>query len=341
MNFKNADEATILHTVGNATLFLADLSNKGCIDISSDDAEKLLQFSEAFRVWKLIRLSELFDRLNKELVSVNESSEEGDTTSIASIISDAIFTCKAIKTCYKGRLEDVRVQTSLIGRDYKNSESDKIENVTVIKIGEEICAVSRKHQRLDEYYMEFEGRGAIYKKETRIEPLAVPVKPTLPPNVTQAIMVERATLTQDFPPRKIQIKKQSIFPAHPEIIPSIIEQATADYSLITTIYKAFRSNLFAPEDFYTLLKFHGIYSSSSDLYLIDEKENMLKVSDDWNGGTQTPFLERAIYEPIDAVFGKVSVRGQDLIFAPLSTINRKATSQISFLSRCLGIQPTE
>lgn len=330
MSLKNADEATILLTVGNATIFLADLSAKGCSDISPDDGEKLLHFSEAFRVWKLVRLSNLFDRLSKEL--------SGDTALIAGTISDAIFTCKAIKTCYKGRLDDVRVQTSLIGRDYKNSDLEKITNVTLIKVGEEVRSASRKHRYLDEYFMEFEGRSTIYKKETRIEPLTAPVKPSLSPTVTQAIMVERGLLSQDFPPRKIQIKKQSTFPAHPEIIPSIIDQATSDYSLVTTIYKAFRSNLFAPENFYTLIKFHSIYSSGSDIYLTDEAGNMLKLSNEWNNGTRIPFLRKAMYERIEVIFGKVSVRGQNLTFAPLSTIDSKATCQITLLSRDLGLE---
>ncbi len=185
--------------------------------------------------------------------------------------------------------------------------------------------------------VEFEGRSTIYRKETKIEPLQVPKKPTLTPDITQAVVVEKGLLSQDFPPRKIHIKKQSTFPAHPEIVPSIIGQASSDYSLLTTVYKAFRSNLFAPENFYTLIKFHSIYSSGNGIYLTDETGNMLKVSDNWSNGTQSAFMHEAMYKSIEAVFGKVSVLGQDLMFTPLSTIDSLATRQIILLSRCLGI----
>ena len=192
MNTKTANQTVILNTIGNATRFLTELTVKGCKNISSDASEKILQFSEAFRIWKFHRLALLFDKLSKQLVGIDENSMKHRKTSISQIISDAIFTCKAIKTSFKGRLTDYRVQNAIMGEGYKNTTFEKINDVTLLKVGEEFRMLNNKYRYIDKYYMEAEGRGTIYKTETRIEPLVAPAKATLSPNVTQSIVVEKA-----------------------------------------------------------------------------------------------------------------------------------------------------
>jgi len=335
---KNASEDVILGTVKNATVFLANLSAKGCLNISSDSSEKLQHFSHAFRSWKLVRLSALFDKLRQQLIAVDENSKDYSDFEIAGTISDAIFTCKALKTAYKGRLDDVRVQTALFGLNEKKAGSEKIDNLSLVKVATEYRNNGKKNRYIDEFFMEPEGRGIIYRQETRIEPLKAPPKSSLAQDVTAMMIAERGYLCEGFPPRQIVVTRQSVFPAALDIVSSVAEQATSNYKMIGTIYKAFRSNLFAPEVFYSLIKFNAVYSTEDAVYLVDEHNNMLKIADNTYSGNNLSFLNEIIYEKPEAVFGKVSSRGQDLHFSPLTIIDSTASIPIKFLHKNLHFQ---
>ena len=241
----------------------------------SETTEKLSHFAEAFRIWKLSRLSNLFDELRKNLIAVDESTQSGSEYEIASSISDAVFTCKAVKTCYKGRLEDPRVQASLIGKEDRQAVVETVENIPLIKVAEEISCTKKKYSIGNSYFMEVDGRGTVFRHESKIDPLEQPDKPHTKNNITNALIVGKRLIVSRLPSTKNSLSQERVlFLQQSRKLNPYAGQVTFKYDILTTIYKAFRSNLFAPEAFYTLVKYHKLYSLKEKLYLVDENNHI-------------------------------------------------------------------
>ncbi len=335
MTAGSADRDKILKTLQRATLFLTKIAHRGSAAATPDDLKTLKNIIEALRYWHLKRLSIVLGRLRTALMAGESDEVDGSSgREVSEAVTEAIFTCKAVKTYFRGRLDDARIYEELSGKKWKENELEAIENIHLIKVGEERWRSDGKGITLREFYLDPE-RGILYRTDSPIDPLVAPEKNQGDTRASQVIVVDKGLLVPDFPPQRIIFKETYTEPLNEEFVAKVMNFVPNSFSQLVARYKGFRSNVFAPTDFYTMLSFNSAYSTLRDLYLVDSENAMLRLDMSFSDGAQARFRHHLIYGRFEAMFGRLTVQGPDPVMVPLSVFHHDDRPPFIFLSRDL------
>ena len=337
MTVGQQEQEKILKTLQRATLFLTKIAHRGSASATAEDLKTLKNIIEALRYWHLKRLSSVLGRLRSALVAGegDEADGKGTGREVSEAITEAIFTCKAVKTYFRGRLDDARIYEELSGKKWKENELEVLEGLKLIKVGEERWQGDTKNATLREFYLA-PSEGILYRTDKPIDPLVAPVKSHSDTRAAQIIAVEKALLVPDFPPQRLIFKDSYTEPLTNELCDQIMTHVPSSFSMLVTRYKGFRSNVFAPTDFYTMLAFNSAYSTLRDLYLVDSENAMLRLDLSFADGAQARFRHHLIYGRFEAIFGRLTVQGPDPVMVPLSVFHHDDRPPFIFLGRDLA-----
>ena len=335
MSSKGQEREKILKTLQRTTLFLSKLAHKGAASVGNDDLKALKNLIEALRYWRLKRLTKVLGKLKNSLLSGedDERLDSGASREVSEAMTEAVFTCKAMKTYLQGRLDDDRIFEELSGRHWKDDELEVIEDLTLVQVGQELQKSDSKGKQLLSFFLDPQEK-LLYKTVDSVDPLLPPKKAhmILSPK-EQVLKVERALFIPDFPPQRLKLKDSHREAMTQGLSKEVLSFSTDNFKTLIRCYKGFRSNVFAPTDFYTLISYDGAYSTSKDLYLIDQDQSMLRLSLEFNDGAQARFLHHLIYGTFSCIFGKLSAKGPDTVFHPLSIFNEKERKPFLFLAK--------
>jgi len=330
------DQGKILKTLQRATLFLTDLAGRGCGAATPDDVKKLKNIQEALRYWKLKRLSTVLGGLRTALLAGENDDVDGQGgREVSEAMTEALFTCKAVKTYFLGRLDDTRIYESLAGHRWNEESLEEVRDLTLVKVSDERRTGDDGTAVLRECYL-CPSSGTLYRTDTVVDPLVAPVKQRTDPNAAHVKVVTRALAVPDFPPQRLILRDVFTEPLTFEMTSKLADHAPDSFGSLVTRYKAFRSNVFAPTDFYTLVRFKSAYSTVRDLYLVDGDNAMLRVDMSFTDGAQARFRHHLVYGRFEMIFGRLTVRGPDPLFVPLSIFHRDDRPPFIFLGRDLA-----
>lgn len=293
----------------------------GLSAITPDRVEQVRDLAENLRTYKLRRLSTLLIRFAEALNVLVTDKDHFSLSEYTSLLVDIVITAKGVQGIQQGKLQDPKYMEELVGKTWQEKELTPRHNVELLEIYFNIIETVDGFRVFSSYFVELESGEIVTEK------LIIPKH--LKKGQTEKRSYAGSTLTVSegyqypgYPPFRLKLKEFHESPASAQNIERIIAKAPHDFRHITDAFKTFKKDLFAPDDYYTLLKPEGFYASDTDLVVFDVEGTAFSLLlTDRSTFQMQQLLETST---VNVLFGKLHAIDGLLKFEPLSAIRQSA-----------------
>lgn len=315
-------ERKTIHLLARVSSLLVRLADEGFESLDPQLDRELANVIDGLRFFRLHRLLRDVSQIRYLLTK----DPMRHRLRVASCLSDARYTCKAVKTALKGRLDDPRIANDVLGKDFEESELAEFENRRLVLVGEQgygprslrVLGQSRKRffAQLPECTLlctaEDEEGNENEESEGPAGPLILP-----------QLQVDSYWAVPSFAPQRIRLGRFLDGRIGSEAVAQMVMAAERQYDNATEAHREQRSNVFAPKDWYCLLAFHEAFAANGRLALIDASGHVLPLVEDDPEGCTTALRHLLLEHRPDAIFGSLRLHGHELEFSPLSAMGER------------------
>ncbi len=271
------------------------------------------------------RLRRIHARLERLRFLVSSSLVEEDDSKVieaAGIVADLVYTAKAVKTYYAGRLEDERA-LPLLFKGYRPA-SEYLDKAPMFCVGVdfEYAVHAERRARYVLYLLHMDRRCLCRVRSAVLAPSSLSSSRVLSFEVS-------GNLYEGFPPRRLG---GGVTLARSELLDpqqgrrwweELFEGMPSSLERLIRIYLAYRNNYFAPSGFWTFFRPRSLVFDSGRVFAEDATSRAVELE----RATPCGWLSR-MDEVLSscgsdgALFGRLDVRAHRLVFRPVSYLVR-------------------
>jgi hypothetical protein len=296
----------------------AELGLSGLASVGAGRVEQLRELAANLRSYKLRRLSSLLTQLAELLHWLLHDQERFSLVAYGELLTDLVITAKGVRALQQGKLQDPKYLEELVGKTWTEKELTRRAGLELVELRYETSETADGFRVFTSHFVEL-GSGDLLT-----EKLIAPTHLKKGSNTGKRsyaglrLTVSEAHQYPGYAPWRIKLKpgQTQETPMVPADLERVTAWANANFAREIEKFQAFRKDLFAPPDYYALLRPEGFYASAAGLAAFDAHGCALplRLSKQAALGLEV-LLER---EPIGAMFGKLHAAGGVLEFEPIS-----------------------
>ena len=301
----------------------------GLASITLSRVEQVRDLAENLRAYKLRRLATALTEFAAMLQGLLTQPDQFSLPAYANLLADIVVTAKGVAAIQQGKLQDPKYLEELVGKTWRDAELPPRNDLELIELFFEVKQTIDEFKVFASYFVELRSGDLLTEK--LILPKQLQKKPDAEKRSYHGrkLGISDALQYPGYAPFRLKFKTMTEQDVRPPDIDAMIARANPDFANAVAAFQAFKKDVFAPDDYYALLRPTGFYAASEGLAIFDAQGQALPLRLPENRAWKLESLLASA--PIKALFGKIQAQQGRFVFTPLSAVSVSVDAPVSAL----------